>query len=128
MPNYSLIFARSLQHADDSAIIDWHWQRSDELHSEYRRPDTGERARFVPDLPGTLQGLRFNTRVYLGRDWGKRNDAVQIRELTTPATPECGGSGFFVVMDPELPPPRIRTRRDDALSEVRKTLARLERK
>lgn len=120
MPNYSLIFARSLQHADDCAVAVWHWQRSDELHSEYRRPDTGERARYVQDLPGTLQGLRWNTRVYLADGWRQRSDASQIMGYLD--------SGFFKEEDPELPPPRIRTRRDDALSEVRKTLARLERK
>lgn len=120
MPNYSLIFARSLQHAHSSAIEDWQWQFVDELHSEYRRPDTGERARFVPDLPHTLQGLRWNTRVYLGRDWRKRSDASQIMGHVD--------SGFFKAEDPELPPPRPRTRRDDTLSDVRRTLARLEKR
>lgn len=120
MPNFSLIFARSLDQADFTAVITWHWQRSDELHSEYRRPDTGERARFVPDLPGTLQGLRWNTRIYLVDGWRARSDASQIMGYL--------GSGFFREEDPELPPPRIRVKRDDALTEVRKTLARLERK
>lgn len=119
MPNCSLIFARTLQDAEDSALIDWKWERSDELHSEFRRPDSNERARFVPDGPQSLQNLRWNTKVYLGRDWNKRNDVAHIGTLIS--------EGFFVETDPELPPPRIRVRRDDALSEIRRTLARLER-
>lgn len=119
MPNYSLIFAHTLQDAHDSALLDWHWNHVDELHSEFRRPDTGERARFVQDLPHTLQGLRWNTRVYLGRNWKKRSDASQIMGYLD--------SGFFLGVDPELPPPRPRSKRSDVLAGIQRTLARLER-
>jgi len=119
MPNYALLFAHTLQDADNSALVDWKWERTGDLRPEWRRPDTGERIRWVPDSPGTLQGLRWNTRVYLGHNVKRRNDAEVIRTYVM--------SGFFQLCDPELPPPRKRLRRDDALDEVRKQLARLER-
>jgi hypothetical protein len=118
MPNYSLIFAPSLQAADDAAVNDWRWERYNEMRDEYRRPDTGERARFVKDGPQSLQNLRWSTRVYLVDGWRKRTDASSIMGLLD--------SGFFVETDPELPPPRPRKKRDEVLSEVRKQLSRLE--
>ncbi len=114
MPNFSLIFARDLQFADDSALLDWHWERYDELHSEFRRPDNNERARFVPDGPQSLQNLRWNTKVYLGRGWERRADAHSIRRLI--------GDGFFVETDPNLPPPRRRTMSRDGVEPRRSTL------
>lgn len=118
--NYSLLFARTLQDADDSALLDWKWDKVGDLgHDEYRRPDNGERVRFAPDNIHSLQNLRWATRVYLGRDWLKRNDSHQIKAFI--------GDGFFKEVDPELPPPRVRAKRDDVLSEVRRTLSRLER-
>ncbi len=120
MPNHALLFARTLQDADNSALVDWKWDRTGELRPEWRRPDTGERVRFVPDSPGTLQGLRWNTRIYLGYGVKARADAELIRAYVL--------SGFFKLCDPELPPPRRRPRRDEALDEVRKQLARLERR
>lgn len=121
MPNYSLLFARTLQDADNSALIDWKWDKIGDLgHDEYRRPDTGERVRFVLDNHGrSLQGLRWNTRIYLGYDWQKRTDAEHIRLLVS--------EGFFNEVDPELPPPRMRTKRDDALTEIKRSLDRLEK-
>lgn len=127
MPNYSLLFARTLQDATDSALIDWQWETYNELRNQFRRPDNGEMVRWVSDVPSGLNDLRYNTRVYLGRNWDKRRDTDQIRTLCIPATPEAQGSGFFVVCDPELPPPRSRRSRDDDLSTLRRTLARLER-
>lgn len=123
MPNYSLIFARTLEDATNSATIDWHWEPSNELRNEFRRPDTGERARWVPDVPSALYGLRWNTVIYLGRDWGKRRDADRIQVALE--------SGFFKEQDPQLPPSRPRRSRqqrlDDRLSELRVELAKLER-
>lgn len=115
----SLLFARTLQDADDSALIDWNWYKTDELNSEYRRPDDNERVRFCPDKPECLRGLVWNTRVYLGRNWEKRDDAPKIRTLLS--------EGFFSPGDPELPPPRRKTKKADALSEIRRTLERLEK-
>lgn len=127
MPNYSLLFARTLQDATDSALIDWQWQPYNELRNQFCRPDNGEMVRWVPDVPSALDGLRFNTRIYLGRDWDKRRDADRVRTLSIPATPEEQGSGFFVVCDPQLPPPRPRRSRDDDLSAIRRLLAKVER-
>lgn len=119
MTYYALLFARTLDDADNSAMLDWHWERSGELRPEWRRPDTGERVRWVPDSAGSISGLRWNTRTYLGRDWQRRNDAPQIQHMLD--------GGFFVVGDPELPPPRRRTSKTDALDGIRQQLARLER-
>lgn len=121
MPNYSLLFARSPFDAELCATNDWGWERADELHSEFRRPDSGERVRYVQDLPGTLQGFRWDTRVYLGFEWYRRSDATKVVDLIA--------SGFFRKCDPQLPPPRPRRNRDaDVLSEVRRTLTRLEKR
>lgn len=119
MPNYSLIFARTLQHATDSAVIDWQWEPSNELRNEFRRPDTGEKARWVPDVPSALYGLRWLTVVYLGREWEKRRDSEAIRLGME--------SGFFKQQDPQLPPPRPRRSRDDDLSTIRRLLAQVDR-
>lgn len=120
MPNYSLLFARTAQDADDSASLDWKWDKVGDLgHHEYRRPDTGERVRYVEDGPQSLQNLRWNTRVYCGRNWNRRADAARIKSMLR--------DGFFSVQDPELPPPRPRARKDETLSEMRRMLARLER-
>lgn len=126
MPNYSLIFARTFDHAYASAVVDWKWEPHNELRNQFRRPDNGEMARWVPDVPSALNDLRFNTRVYLGREWEARRDAERVRVLCIPATPETQGSGFFVVCDPELPPPRPRRRNDD-LSALKRMLSKLER-
>lgn len=115
----ALLFARTLDLADHDAVHNWHWQRTDELRSEYRRPDSGERVRYVPDIPGTLSGHGWGTTAYLGSDWAKRRDAAQIKQAL-----DCG---LFITGDPELPPPRPRTRREDALNDIRRTLSRLER-
>lgn len=115
MPNYSLLFARTLQDADDSAIIDWGWQAVGELRNEYRRPDTGERARFVTDRHEATLGLRWNTRVYFGRNWEKRVDAERLVDMVE--------TGFFVFVDPTMPPPRApRKRREELLMSELKTL------
>lgn len=103
MPNYSLIFARTLQHATDSALLDWDWQGVDELRNQFRRPDNGEHARWVPDVPSALNDLRWLTRVYLGRDWEKRTDAAKVVDLIE--------TGFFKLVEPDLPEPRDRRRR-----------------
>lgn len=102
MPNYSLIFARNLVDADVAAR-GWGWQLHDELHNEYRRIDTNERARFTPDNGQSLQNLRWHTKVYLVDGWRGRNDASSVMGLID--------SGFFEVdEDPSLPPPRPRRR------------------
>lgn len=123
MPNYSLIFARTLEDATDSAMIDWQWEPSNELRNEFRRPDTGEKARWVPDVPSALDSLRWLTVIYLGRQWEKRRDVDRIRAALE--------SGFFKQQDPQLPPPRPRRSRqqklDDRLSELRQELSKLER-
>lgn len=116
VPNYSLLFARTLDHAVSSAA-GWKWDGSNELRNEFRRPDTGERARFVPDVPSALNDLRWNTRVYLGGDWEKRRDAERLVDLIE--------SGFFKLVDPELPPPRPRAPRDRTLNDIRKQLEAL---
>lgn len=103
MPNYSLIFARTLQHATDSALLDWQWQGVDELRNQFRRPDNGEHVRWVPDVPPALNDLRWLTRVYLGRDWEKRTDATKVVDLIE--------VGFFKLVEPDLPEPRDRRRR-----------------
>lgn len=121
----ALLFARTQQDADDSALIDWKWYKTDELHTEYRRPDNNERVRFVPDGPDSLQNLRWNTKVYLGRDWYKRADAYKVRELTLPV--KDGGAGFFELCDPQLPPPRRKRNNDVTLDQLRRTLERLGR-
>lgn len=118
MADVALLFARTLDDADASAVIDWKWDRSGELRNEYRRPDTGERARYVQDGPDSLQNLRWNTRVYLGRGWEQRSDAVAITASLNVK--------FFKEIDPELPPPRARVTRDDKLGEMRRMLARME--
>lgn len=119
MPNYSLLFAFSAQSAIDAAVTGWRWDYIGELHQEFRRPDTMERIRFVVDDGGrTLQGLRWLTKVYLVPDWVKRRDASCIMGLLD--------AGLFKLSDPELPPPRPRRKRDEALTEVRQILARLE--
>ena len=117
---YPLLFARNFQDADDSALIDWKWEKVSDLRSEYVRPDTYERVRFVVDLPGSVQSLRWNTKVYLGRDWRKRNDCAKIIELID--------LSFFKVCDPELPPPRPRRENDRLMGEMRQMLARMENK
>lgn len=116
---YSLLFARTFQDADDSALIDWKWEKMGDLHTEYRRPDTLERVRFVVDLPGSIQGFSWNTKVYLGRDWRKRNDCAKVDELI--------GLSFFQVADPDLPPPRS-SRQDNnrMMGEMRRMLAKME--
>lgn len=100
MPNYSLVLARTLAHAEISILSDWKWDSYNELRNEFRRPDTGERVRFAPDVPSALNDLRWNTKVYLGLDWHMRNDASRIVDLIE--------SGFFVNSDPELPNRRER--------------------
>lgn len=123
MPNFSLLFARSPAEAEASACDEWKWDKVGDLgHDEYRRPDTGERVRFVPDRNGeTLQGLRWNTRVYLADAWRHRSDASQIMGMLD--------SGFFKEADPVLPPPRSkRDKASDALGEIRRNLARLEKR
>jgi|HubBroStandDraft_3_1064219.scaffolds.fasta_scaffold00924_9 hypothetical protein len=110
MPNFSLLFAGSLQDAEDSALADWRWEIFDHLHFEFRRPDSGERVRFVQDRRDTLDNLRWNTRIYLGRNWKRRQDAMIVENLVL--------ERFFVLGDPTLPPPR--KRRTDRL-EVLKT-------
>jgi len=119
MPNYSLLFARTPQDADDSACVDWKWEKVGELHQEFRRPDNGERIRYVMDKRGqTLQGLRWNTRVYLGKDWYKRTDAIHISANLV--------SGFFVMVDPVLIPRGRRKRtRDERIVDAIKQLAEL---
>ena len=115
MPNYSLLVARTLQDAENSAIVDWKWEYHDHLHFAFRRPDNGEIIRFVADRGGeTLRGLRWNTRIYFGYQWQARRDAAIIRSLID--------QGFFTEEDPTLPPPRQR-RKDRAealLGELRK--------
>ena len=122
MPNYSLLFARTAPDADVSAS-GWGWDKVGDLgHHEYRRPDTGEVVRFVNDSDGSgLNGLRWNTRVYLADGWRKRTDASQIMGMVD--------SGFFKDEDPELPPPRSRRNKDaETLNELRRSLARLEKR
>lgn len=111
MPNYSLIFARTLDHAVASAFQDWRWYGVNELRNQFRRPDTGEQARFVPDVASALNDLRWNTVVYLGRDWHLRNDAGKVVDLIE--------AKFFKLGDPELPPPR-RVKKDDGPSYMDK--------
>lgn len=119
----ALLFARTFQDADDSAVLDWKWQRSDALRTEFTRPDCLQRVRFVVDMPGTLSGLRWGTEVYFGRNWTKRNDADQIKDLIA--------KEFFKERDPSLPPPRPRRSRADrdaaATSELRELLHRAQR-
>lgn len=120
MPNLSLLFARTLQDADDSAWIDWKWDRMPgDLYHEWRRPDNYERVRFVPNMMNATNGLRWHTKVYLGRNWMARVDHTQVQLLID--------TQFFDVGDPELPPPR---KRRDAVSnaevgEIRKLLHRM---
>lgn len=127
MPNFSLLFAHTPEIADHSCRT-WQWDKVGDLgHHEYRRPDTGERVRFVLDSDGHgLNGLRWNTRVYLSGgldagDWRRRRDASHIMGMLD--------AGFFVEADPVLPPPRSRRSKDaDALSEIKRNLARLEQR
>jgi len=112
MPNYSLLFAASLQDAQDSALVDWKWEISDHLHSEFRRPDNNERVRFVFDRPDGLSNLRWNTKVYLGRNWRSRADITNIETLIR--------ERFFTIEDPDLPPPR--RRRKDRLETLKSEL------
>lgn len=96
----ALLFAATLQDATDSAVTDWKWEYSDQLHFEFRRPDSGERVRFVVDQPHVMDGLRWNTTVYLGRNWNRRRDTKEIvGHLRT---------RFFLLGEPDLPPPRRR--------------------
>lgn len=114
MVNFSLILAASASDAELAAIQAWKWEATSELRCEFRRPDTGERVRYVYDGPQSLQNLRWNTRVYLVDGWRKRQDASSVMGMID--------AGFFTVEDPELPPPRPKARRDDILSELRKRL------
>lgn len=123
MPNFSLLFAHTLAEADHHAVSEWKWDKVGDLgHDEYRRPDTGERTRFVNDSDGRgLNGLRWLTRVYLAKGWRNRTDASHVMGMLD--------SGFFVEADPILPPPRSRRSKDaDALSEIKRNLARLEQR
>ena len=112
MANLSLLFTATLQDAETSALVTWKWELSDPLHFQFRRPDNGERVRFVPDYRYSCSGHPWNTTVYLGRDWRKRKDAKEIEGLLL--------SGFFVLGDPELPPPRAR--RKDRVAEAKSEL------
>jgi hypothetical protein len=96
----AFLFAGSFQDADDSAVIDWQWERHDSLHTEFIRPDTRQLIRFVPDMAGTMTGFSWPTSVYLGRNHERRRDYHLIRSFLD--------AGFFVKQDPALPPPRER--------------------
>lgn len=123
MPNYSLLFSYDAVTAENFACIDWKWDKVGSLgRDEYRRPDTGERIRFVQDSDGHgLNGLRWNTRVYLANDWRRRHDASHIMGMLD--------SGFFVEADPILPPPRSKRSKDaDVLSEIKRGIAKLEQR
>lgn len=116
----SLLLARTLEHALAS-VAKWKWNVVDSLHvGEFSRPDRiRERIRFLPDLPGTLQNHGIGTRIYLGKEWELRNDALQLFQLTE--------ARVFKIEDPEMPPPRRRAPRNEGLAEARKLLERLER-
>lgn len=117
----SLLIARTFEDADRVAANDWRWERHSEAFGrfEYRRPDRPREAiRWLPDQPAALQGLRWNTTVYLVDGWKLRRDADRVQHHLD--------SGFFKEEDPELLPPRTRPKREQELAEVRKTLARLE--
>lgn len=123
MPNFSLLFAPTVSVADHVALFDWKWDKVGDLgHHEYRRPDTGEHVRFVQDSDGHgLNGLRWNTCVYLADGWRRRSDASHVMGMLD--------SGFFVEGDPVLPPPRPRRNRDaETLSELKRTITRLEQR
>lgn len=123
MPNYSLLVARTLQDAENSATIDWKWEYHDQLHFAFRRPDNGEIVRFVADRSGeTLRGLRWNTKLYLGYQWQARRDANIIRDLLR--------EGFFTEEDPQLARPRQRRkdRGEQLLGELRKFMGTEEQK
>lgn len=115
MPNYSLLFASSLQAATDAAL-GWGWEPSDQFHFEFRRPHNNERVRFVPDFREALVGLRWNTRVYLVTGWQNRRDAEKIRVFIVERF-------FAVVEDPETPEPRRRKR--DRMEVLRTELTKL---
>lgn len=115
MPNYSLIFARTLDHAHQSAVADWGWQAVDELRNEFRRPDTNERVRWIPDTASALNDLRWLTRVYLGSDWHLRKDAVKVVDLIE--------AGFFKRIDAELPAPRGRAKDGPSFTDKTRQLA-----
>jgi len=120
-PPTALLFARTFQDADDSAVADWKWERGDHLHTEFIRPDNLQRVRFVVDMPGTLRGLRWGTVAYFGRNWEKRNDAAQLRALVA--------AEFLKEVEPKLPPPRAprRDRMAIVTGELRELLSRAER-
>lgn len=115
MPNYSLIFARTLDHAHTSAVTDWGWQVVDELRNEFRCSGTGERVRWVPDVPSALNDLRWLTRVYLGSDWHLRRDAVKVVDLIE--------AGFFKLVDSELPASRKRAKDGPSFADKTRQLA-----
>lgn len=120
----SLLIAHTFEDADRAAAgpKGWGWWRASDAFGiyEFRRPDRPrEVIRWLPDRDGSLQGLQWNTAVYLVEGWRRRNDAGQVGFML--------GNGFFKEEDPELPPPRPRQKRDAVLDDVRKTLARLEK-
>lgn len=100
----ALLIARNSHVADGNAFVDWKWWPSNELRHEYRRPDTNEIVRFLPDLPGTTNGLAWGTTVYLGSDANMRNDWPHVSAAIS--------AGQFVQGDPQLPPPRLRKKKE----------------
>ncbi len=120
MPNYSLLLAHTLEAADFEAAK-WGWDKVGDLgRHEWRRSDTGEHIRFVHDSDGHgLNGLRWNTKVYLASDWRRRQDASHVMGMLD--------SAFLIESDPQLPPPRARRKKDDVLGELQATLDKLQR-
>lgn len=82
MPTYSLLFALTPEDAIATAVEEYKWLHIDGLQHEFRRNDSLERIKFVPDGPAreTLQNQRWGTRVYLGRNWNRRKDAYEIAD------------------------------------------------
>lgn len=81
MPVYSLLFAATPEEAIATALEDYKWlQHEPALRYEFRRHDSNERIRFVPDGPAseTLQNQQYGTRVYIGRGCARRKDVKGI--------------------------------------------------
>lgn len=112
MPDFSLLFAGTFQDAIDSAAA-WGWIYVDPLHSEFQRPDSGERVRFVH--VGALQNLKQRTRVYIGANASRRDDIGTVVDLVM--------KKFFVLGDPRLPP--VRPRRKDRVTHLKEELKTL---
>jgi hypothetical protein len=74
----SLLLAKSLQHAVNSAMVDWRWER---INTTWFKAPDGDTAMYAPADGRALRGLPPGTKVYLGYGWYEREDAAELEFL-----------------------------------------------